>query len=531
MSNNQPREITNISYRDETLTLKDGIKLKSRIWLPNHSGPWPALLMRQPYGREIASSVTYAHPSWWATNGYLVIIQDVRGQGESQGEFKGFSQEAADTTETHSWARSLKECNGKLGTYGFSYQGFTQLVALKDTPPPDCIATAMTGLEEKRHWSCDGNAYWWHLGLAWGLQLAALQAKRNNNQEAWTTIRRSLENGDYLRTGIQLLEKYDPNGMAYQWFLTSNQPEGPFKTHKPLNSWFKTPMLLIGTWWDPHLRGILDIYQKSISIGGKPELHIGPGSHLEWWEGAQSLHLRFFDSHLKINKNLEYSESQKNLWNISTKQWLQNKPRSQVESPHWGLFSQGGACFDINEGTIKADTTGEGWCELVHDPWRPVPSQGGHLSLEPGLVERDQIDSRFDVAKFTSAPQRKNVELVGIPSLELCIKSDQQGFDICVALSIISKSTLKANQISTGFLRVIGKEAKENKKRKVFLQPICATVKSEEQIRISISGSSWPAIGINHGDGQTPPGPSNLNSLVITLRVDLKQSKLEILEF
>ena len=112
---------------DKSLLLRDGVKLISRIWLPNSNGPWPALLMRQPYGREIASTITYAHPSWWASKGYMVIIQDVRGMGSSEGVFNGFSQEASDTSETHEWVRSLKECNGNLGLYGFSYQGFTQL--------------------------------------------------------------------------------------------------------------------------------------------------------------------------------------------------------------------------------------------------------------------------------------------------------------------------------------------------------------------------------------------------------------------
>ena len=112
---------------DKSLVLRDGVRLISRIWLPNSKGPWPALLMRQPYGREIASTITYSHPEWWASKGYMVIIQDVRGMGSSEGVFNGFSQEASDTSETHEWVRSLKECNGKLGLYGFSYQGFTQL--------------------------------------------------------------------------------------------------------------------------------------------------------------------------------------------------------------------------------------------------------------------------------------------------------------------------------------------------------------------------------------------------------------------
>ena len=51
---------------DKSLVLRDGVRLISRIWLPNNDGPWPALLMRQPYGREIASTITYSHPEWWA---------------------------------------------------------------------------------------------------------------------------------------------------------------------------------------------------------------------------------------------------------------------------------------------------------------------------------------------------------------------------------------------------------------------------------------------------------------------------------
>ena len=105
-----------IEWRDETLLLQDGVKLISRIWSPISGGPWPALLMRQPYGREIASTVTYNHPVWWARHGYLVVVQDVRGQGGSEGNFTGFKQEGSDTTQTHEWVRSLPDCNGLLGT-------------------------------------------------------------------------------------------------------------------------------------------------------------------------------------------------------------------------------------------------------------------------------------------------------------------------------------------------------------------------------------------------------------------------------
>ena len=190
---------SDVVERDGELLLRDGVRLMARLWFPRGDGPWPALLMRQPYGRRLASTVTLAHPCWWARRGYLVVVQDVRGQGDSEGSFGGFAQEADDTAQTHDWVRSLPECNGRIGCYGFSYQGMTQLLAPADAPPPDCLAPAMAGLDERRHWSSEGNAHWWHLNLGWGLQLAAQQARRRMDCSAWETIRRALEDGSYLR--------------------------------------------------------------------------------------------------------------------------------------------------------------------------------------------------------------------------------------------------------------------------------------------------------------------------------------------
>ena len=60
---------------------RDGVRLDADVYRPEGKGPFPVLLMRQPYGRRIASTVCYAHPSWYADQGYIVVIQDVRGRG------------------------------------------------------------------------------------------------------------------------------------------------------------------------------------------------------------------------------------------------------------------------------------------------------------------------------------------------------------------------------------------------------------------------------------------------------------------
>ena len=52
-----------VKYLDTHLKLSDGVRLISRIWIPDREGEWPALLMRQPYGREIASTIhTHTQP-------------------------------------------------------------------------------------------------------------------------------------------------------------------------------------------------------------------------------------------------------------------------------------------------------------------------------------------------------------------------------------------------------------------------------------------------------------------------------------
>ncbi|MEN9541746.1 MAG: hypothetical protein RLZZ459_1837, partial [Cyanobacteriota bacterium] len=93
--------------------------------------------MRQPYGRAIASTVIYAHPQWYASRGFAVAVQDVRGRGDSEGAFRGFCQEAADGSSTLAWLRAQSWCNGRVGTYGFSYQGLTQLLLADEEQLPD----------------------------------------------------------------------------------------------------------------------------------------------------------------------------------------------------------------------------------------------------------------------------------------------------------------------------------------------------------------------------------------------------------
>ncbi|MEQ8956694.1 MAG: CocE/NonD family hydrolase, partial [Coleofasciculus sp. C2-GNP5-27] len=105
--------MTNINKQTASMLTRDGVRLDADIYYPDTDTDLPVLLMRQPYGKAIASTVVYAHPTWYAAQGYIVVIQDVRGRGTSGGEFQLFVHEVADGIDTINWVSQLPGSNGQ----------------------------------------------------------------------------------------------------------------------------------------------------------------------------------------------------------------------------------------------------------------------------------------------------------------------------------------------------------------------------------------------------------------------------------
>jgi len=508
---------------DHWLSSSDGVRLCCRVWLPDGKGPWPVLLMRQPYGRAIASTVTYAHPQWYASRGYAVAVQDVRGRGDSEGVFAGFAQEAHDGSATLAWLRQQSWCSGRIGCYGFSYQGLSQLLLSDPNHLPDALAPAMAGLDERLHWASEGGCHWWALGVGWGLQLAAQQAQRTGNRAGWQEIREAINNGSFLSSGAALLHRLDPNGMAARWLASDPASEDGWICHQPPEALWRRPMLLVGGWHDPHLRGVLDLWQRSSTAGGEPWLHIGAWSHLNWQGGIDQLQLRFFDQHLK---GLERSTPHRQLQDLGHGSWQARDPHT-CSGHRWTLQSNGLAAVNQQEGVLDQNGSGNGEVDVVHDPWRPLPGRGGHLGLDAGSCDRTDLDQRSDVACFTSAAVQEGIELFGEPCLKLRAAADQPGFDLCVALSVVRRDG-SVLQCSSGVARWLGQGCMQNQDRDVRLQPLLLNLEPGERLRLSIGLAAWPQIAVNPGNGSMPIGPSGPDHRVISVRLDLGDAELSI---
>jgi len=511
---------------DQSLICRDGTALIARVWQPEGAGSWPVLLMRQPYGRAIASTPVYAHPSWYAAHGYVVVVQDVRGSGDSGGSFAGFAQEAHDAAETVLWARQLPGSNGRVGTYGFSYQGLTQL--LNHDPRgrpealPDALAPAMCGLDEQRHWCSSAGAQWWALSLGWGLQLAALQCRRRGDQHGWSAIAGSLQSGAFLRDGLALLQQHDPANMVLAWLQRqagSGSDRPPHAVDPQL--WHK-PMLLIGGWHDPQLEGVLDLYGRARSAGAQPVLHIGAWTHLHWQGGLDRQQLAFFDRHLKPEGAAPAAANTVQLQEVLAGSWWQRAPE-RSSAQRWGLRSSGLAAIDASEGELTGGAA-SGEVTLVHDPWRPLAGRGGHLGLDAGLIERGDLDARSDVACFTTEPIEAELELFGRPELRVLASADQPGFDLCVALSRLDPDGAVL-QLTTGVCRCLGEGCLEPQRRSVALQPLLARLQRGDRLRLSIGLAAWPQIAVNPGTGE-PAAPVGPLHRVITVALGLTDASL-----
>ena len=105
--------------------MRDGVKLSADIYRPDAEGRFPAVLVRTPYNNSRPYNVARAR--FYAERGYVVVLQDTRGRYDSDGKFYPFRHEPSDGYDTDEWIGRQTWSNGKIGTMGGSYVGFTQL--------------------------------------------------------------------------------------------------------------------------------------------------------------------------------------------------------------------------------------------------------------------------------------------------------------------------------------------------------------------------------------------------------------------
>ncbi|WAL60741.1 CocE/NonD family hydrolase [Thermocoleostomius sinensis] len=551
------------SKQTSCLYTRDRVRLDADVYYPDSDAEFPVLLMRQPYGRSIASTVVYAHPSWYAAHGYIVVIQDVRGRGTSEGIFDLFAHEREDGEDTIAWAANLPQSNGQVGMYGFSYQGMTQLYAAAAQPPAlKTICPAMTAYDLYQDWAYEGGAFCYQMNLSWAIQLAAETARRQNNVETYHTLyaasrNPSLSDPVCARSGI--LRRLAPDSHYHTWLDRADASDPYWRHLSPSLLLHNTdlPMLHIGGWFDTYLRGTLKLYNHMASRSQFPQhLVVGPWAHLPWGRrvGAidygpeanspiDRLQLRWFDQVLKGIDTGLLNEAPVCLFEMGTNQWRQFD-RFPPDHPETFYFLQttGLASLDDRAGTLTQSPPPHPQPStpdtFVHDPWRPVPALGGHAAFPAGSFDRSNIDCRSDVVTYTSAPLETDLHLAGATTIELYCTADTASFDVCAILSEVKPDGSVFN-FSQGYLYIhqpVGKvempaAASQSPSQSpmpapqpltphlLTLQPTCICIPQGSAIRLSLSGACFPAYAVNAGTGDRSGQGRLMDARVITVTI------------
>jgi uncharacterized protein len=516
--------------------LPDGVHLVSDHYHPETKGPHPTLLMRQPYGRDIASTVVYAHPSWFAKHGYNVVIQDVRGRGDSEGEFYPFRHEAQDGAATIAWLRQRPECNGRIGMYGFSYQGATQLLAAAENPEGlKCISPAMTAHDLYHGWFYKNGALRLATTLGWGLQMLRSDARRKNLKAPSDRLEKAWTNLGAQCTHLPFRENPALHGESVPRYVLDwlDHPiPGDYWSSQDISKSFQRiniPALHISGWHDMFLDGTIAGFQSLTKNATTTQardnqfLIAGPWQHIPWSDrighadfgreaqmDTDAILLRWFNHWLKDTGEFT-AEPRIRHFVLNENKWREAREFPQDAKYRLLLHSQGRANSRKGDGTLSQTPAVENESAdiFIHDPEVPVIAPGG-LNSAPGPHDQSQIESGNNLLVYTTDPLRNPLRIFGIPYVILYAATTAAHTDFTAKLVRVRPNNV-TDFICIGIARssYLFREKKyaanEITQWQFALDPTSCLFNSGDRIRLEIASSAFPLFDRNPGTAVPSP--------------------------
>jgi putative CocE/NonD family hydrolase len=511
--------------------MSDGIELVSDHYYPPQPGPHPTLLMRQPYGRDIASTVVYAHPIWFARYGYNMVIQDVRGRGDSEGDFYPFRHEARDGAETIAWLRGRTESNGRVGMYGFSYQGMTQLLAAAEQPEGlICIAPGMTAHDLYHGWFYNQGALRLASSLGWGLQMLKADARRKKLREASDRIEQAWTNLAGQNSALPFREHPALHGEGLpahvvDWF--DHDTPGEYWTSLDVSQSLdriSVPALHISGWYDTYLKGSIDGFGALCNGAGSAlarehqYLVAGPWVHIPWGDrvgaadfGAEALLdtdailLRWFNHWLKDSGEFA-GEPRIRHFVLGENRWRHADAFPAEPNHTLYLHSGGRANSRKGDGALSVSPASDEHCDaFVYDPEVPVLAPGGAAAAS-GQFDQLALELGNNLLVYTTDALDRPLRIFGTPRVSLYCSTSSANTDFTAKIVRV-RSNGPAEFICMGIARSSwlfaksGYAADKVQHWEFDLEPTSCCFAAGDRIRLEIASSAFPLYDRNPGSG------------------------------
>jgi uncharacterized protein len=535
---------TTSTETDLMVPMRDGVRLATDIYRPEHQDRVPTLLARTPYDKSGIEGLREELDVFAAVRaGYAVVVQDVRGRYASEGDFDAFAQEAADGADTIAWITAQSWSDGNVGTFGKSYLGATQWQLAPAQPPGlRAIAPSMTPSDTYEGNTYQGGATVGHV-LAWAVGLSAEAARRlvaagGDIPADWA---RDLDY-DAAFAHLPLSDHPAYETLAPFWPQWISHPsDGPYwRSISPNTNYDKitVPVLNIGGWYDillgPALENYCCVRHTGTGLARHSRLVIGPWSHVDLsgrfpdrdFGPAASrqaidldgLQLRWFDRWLKGVENGVDTEEPVLIFVMGTDTWRSEPdwPLPDTRYTDYYLHSDGSANTRHGDGGLSIfPPSVEPPDTFLADPHHPVPTVGGQV-LVPGtnsIGPRDQgpVEDRDDVIVHTSEILTEPLEVTGPIQLRLFVTCTAPDTDFTGKLVDVFPDE-RAINLTDGILRARYRNSRQQPELMtpgavyevtVDLWATANVFQPGHRIRLEIAGSNWPRFGRNSNTGDT----------------------------
>ena len=418
------------------LPMRDEVRLATDVYRPGRDGApvderFPVLLHRTPYNK--ASDRLSEQARWFASHGYVVVVQDMRGLYFSEGLFQKYHEfDAPDGFDTIEWITGLEYALPSVGMWGTSYGAHTQADAAKLSPPGlETLVLTMGGLSDAwTHKVRNHGAFELGQQLGWAhSQLAAV------TDEPSVRARLEAEGPADWFPDTPFRKGENPLSAApnFEDYYLEMQNHGDYDDYfrgigRNWAEYYEAssdiPMLHVGGWYDSYAPGTIQSFLELSRVKSAPmTLVMGPWTHggnsrsyagdIEFGESAaigdfaRGFHLRWFDARLKgqgtfapfADGRLETPggvtlfvmgggdgrrDGNGRLFHGGEWRTATTWPLEGTEVTPFHLRAGGGM-------TPESPDEDEGSSAYTYDPEHPVPTIGGAFS---GALKRGGYDQR-----------------------------------------------------------------------------------------------------------------------------------------
>ena len=516
--NNYVKE--NYTKVDTTITMRDGIKLYTVIYIPKDQKEKYAFLMERtpyscgPYGDTNYARMIGPNPTLMKEK-YIFVIQDVRGRYMSEGinlevkphiinKSKKQVDESSDTYDTVDWLlKNIKNNNGRVGMYGISYPGFYATASLPEAHPAIKAVSPQAPVTDEFEGD-DAN----HNGAFFLMDNFSFINYFGKKINAPAQDYESDIFNVNIKDAYSFFNKLGPikNTQSEKYFNNKSYIWNEYLKHDTYDEYWKSrnirthlknitiPTLVVGGWFDAEdLFGSLHTYSaiENGSAKNNCKIVMGPWTHGSWeapeWKQyashsfksntsktfQDSIETTFFNFYLKDKDSFNIAEA--TMFETGSNKWTSYSswPPKNVTLTDYFL--------NANESLSQIKSTeGNDYDEYISDPKKPVPYTAGiYANRNNDYMAEDQrfAVSRPDVLNYVTTTLEKDITLTGSILADLQVSITGTDADFIVKLIDVLpenepnfKNAPKGFQMA-GYQRLVRAEVMRGKFRNSLEKP------------------------------------------------------------